>query len=61
VPLTNRDLLAWFTEDERALCLACGENACVGLPQAPSIFCLACGAVWLGGERLDADRRIPTN
>jgi hypothetical protein len=57
----NRDMLAWFSEDERELCLACGERACVGLPRAVAIFCLGCAAIWIGGERLDRNGRIPVD
>jgi NMD protein affecting ribosome stability and mRNA decay len=55
----NIDLLAWFDESERAMCGSCREQTAVGLPGAETIFCLGCGAVWLRGERLDVNRRIP--
>jgi hypothetical protein len=55
---TNRDLLAWFTDDERRDCSTCGERACVGLPDVAARFCLACGAVSIAGMRLDVDREI---
>jgi hypothetical protein len=58
-PLTNRDLLAWFSDDERGECSSCGERGCVSLPEAKAHFCLACGAVTVGGYRIDVDRRLP--
>ncbi len=55
-------MLGWFNEEEREECSACGRRACVRLPEgAPSRFCLACGAVWLDGERLDANVKIRTD
>jgi hypothetical protein len=56
---TNIDLLGWFDESERAQCGSCQQRTAVGLPGADTTFCLDCGAVWLHGERLDLDRRIP--
>ena len=53
--MVNSDLLGWFSEDETVECSACGERACVTLPNAASSFCLHCSAVWLQGERLDVD------
>jgi hypothetical protein len=57
-PLTNRDLLAWFSEEERAECSGCGERTSVSLPDVFAQFCLGCGAVTVAGERLDVDGRI---
>jgi hypothetical protein len=57
-PPSNLDLLAWFDEDERSLCAHCGEHTSVGLPDVATSFCLGCGAVSIGGERLDVDGRI---
>jgi hypothetical protein len=51
-------MLAWFSEEERHVCRSCGERACVGLPEAVASFCLACGAVWIEGERIDPNLRI---
>jgi hypothetical protein len=53
--MTNRDLLAWFAEDERGDCSACGERACVSFPEAAASFCLACGAITIDGVRMDVD------
>jgi hypothetical protein len=58
-PLSNVDLLAWFTEDERDVCSSCGEKACVSVTEAFASFCLACGAVVVDGRRIDVERRIP--
>ena len=55
----NQDMLAWFREDERELCPACGERACIGLTEVLATFCLGCAAIWVGGERLDRNGRIP--
>lgn len=55
---TNIDLLAWFSDSERAECLSCRQRAAVGLPGTETVFCLGCGAVWLHGERLDVNLRI---
>jgi hypothetical protein len=57
--VSNVDMLAWFDEDERNVCGACGERACVSLPNAATSFCLACNAITLDGKRIDVDRRIP--
>lgn len=57
-PLTNRDLLAWFSEDERNDCSHCGEHACVSLPNVPAHFCLSCGAVTIAGIRIDVNGDI---
>jgi hypothetical protein len=57
---TNLDMLAWFSEDERNVCGACGEQACVALSAAVASFCLACGAITIDGQRIDVDGRIPT-
>ena len=51
-PLTNVDLLEWFSEDERELCSDCGEKACVSFPGLHAAFCLACNAVKVAGERI---------
>ena len=56
---TNTDMLAWFPESERHRCSACGEWACVSLPEALASFCLFCDAITIEGERSDVDRRIP--
>jgi hypothetical protein len=53
---TMSDILAWFSEDERDVCDACGERACLGLPQILASFCLRCAAITLEGVRLDAPR-----
>jgi hypothetical protein len=59
VPLTNRDLVTWFKDEERSECANCGERAQVGLPDAPAIFCLACGAITVDGARIGVGVRIP--
>ena len=56
---TNLDLLEAFSEDERGECSSCGKRACVKLRDAPATFCLACGAVHVGGMRLDIGRTLP--
>jgi predicted nucleic acid-binding Zn ribbon protein len=56
---TNVDLLEAFSEDERAECSSCGARACVKLREAPATFCLSCGAVRVGGMRLDIGRNVP--
>jgi hypothetical protein len=58
-PTSNLDMLAWFREEERDVCVACGENACVSLPNAIASFCLACTAITLDGVRIDVDGRLP--
>ena len=58
-PITNLDLLEWFEEDERSDCASCGRRACVSLPQVAASFCLGCGAISIGGLRIDAARLIP--
>jgi hypothetical protein len=58
---TNVDMLAWFSEDERNVCGACGEKACVSVSAAVALFCLACGAITIDGQRIDVDGRIPTD
>jgi hypothetical protein len=50
---SNRDLLDWFSEDERSVCSYCGKRACVSPPEADALFCFACGAVTLDGARID--------
>jgi predicted nucleic acid-binding Zn ribbon protein len=56
---TNLDLLEAFSEDERGECSSCGARACVKLREAPATFCLSCGAVRVGGMRLDVGRNVP--
>ncbi len=51
--VSNRDLLEWFSDDERKVCSVCNERACVSLPEAAASFCLACGAIHIDGVRLD--------
>jgi hypothetical protein len=55
----NVDFLAWFNEDERQVCEACGERSVVGVPEAVASFCLNCGAVTIDGVRVDIDGRLP--
>ena len=55
MPLTNRDLLAWFSDDEREDCDRCGERALVTLPDAFASFCLACGAISVNGVTIDIE------
>jgi hypothetical protein len=55
---SNRDLLDWFSEDERGVCSSCGERACVSLPRVAAQFCFACGAVTIAGFRIDVNREI---
>lgn len=55
---TNLDMLAWFSEDERSTCAACGMQARVSLSDALASFCLACGAITLDGIRIDHDGRV---
>jgi hypothetical protein len=55
---SNRDMLHWFSEDERHPCDACGRRAVVSLPDALAAFCLNCGAVTIDGVRIDVDRSI---
>jgi hypothetical protein len=58
--VVNIDFLAWFSEDEREQCPACGQEALVGAAEAPLFrVCLSCAAVWVGGKRIDAKRRLP--
>jgi hypothetical protein len=52
---TTVDLLAWFSEDERQACARCGERARVTLPDALASFCLACGAITIGGAELELE------
>ena len=49
----NVDFLRGFADHERDVCEACGGHAAVSFPEVESRFCLACGAVWLHGRRLD--------
>ena len=58
-PPSNADMLAWFSDEERQTCGACGEQACVSLPQAVASFCLGCGAITIEGRRIDVDGRLP--
>jgi hypothetical protein len=58
---SNVDMLAWFSEGERQVCGSCGEKTCVGLPDVFASFCLACGAVWADGVRIDASPASPTS
>ena len=58
-PLRNIDFLAWFSPEERTVCEGCGRQACVTLPDAEAWFCLACGAVSIGGKRVDIDGCLP--
>lgn len=58
-PPPNTDMLAWFRDEERHVCDACHEKACVSLPGAIASFCLACNAVTLDGVRLDVEGRLP--
>jgi hypothetical protein len=50
--LANVDFLDWFPEEERNECSACGERACVSLPDATASFCLHCGSVTIDGRRI---------
>ena len=59
MPRSNRDLLAWFSEDERHECAYCGEHARVELPDAVATFCLGCGAITVNDVRIDVGERIP--
>ena len=58
-PLDNRDLLAWFRDDERSDCAWCGERTAVTFPKAEAVFCLACGAIAVAGARLDVQHVNP--
>jgi hypothetical protein len=55
---SNRDLLDWFSEDERGVCSSCRERACVSLPRVAAHFCFACGAVTIAGFRIDVNHEI---
>ena len=55
---SNRDMLEWFSEDERNVCSSCRERACVSLPHVSAHFCLACGAITVAGMRLDVNGEI---
>ncbi len=57
-PFPNQDLLAWFSEDEKEICVSCGERTAVSLPDALASFCLACGAVSIDGVRIDRTLRL---
>jgi hypothetical protein len=53
------DLAEWFEDDERGLCPECGDRTLVGAKEAPLFrVCLGCASVWVGGERIDRERRI---
>ena len=56
----NLDLLDAFEDGERAECSSCGQKACVSLPETAACFCFGCGAITVGGMRLDVARNIPT-
>ncbi len=58
-PVSNTDMLSWFTDEERHVCGSCGEKACVSLPGAVASFCLGCGAVTIEGVRIDRRGRVP--
>lgn len=48
--MTNFDLLAWFSEEERRECWVCNEPAAVSVGGASDAsFCLACGTISLDG------------
>jgi hypothetical protein len=51
--MSNSDLLEWFDDEERTVCPVCGDRACVTLPDVAATFCLACGAIYIDGVRLD--------
>jgi hypothetical protein len=55
---SNRDLLDWFSDEERNVCSSCGERGCVSLPRVAAHFCLACGAVTIAGYRIDVSHEI---
>jgi hypothetical protein len=55
---SNVDMLAWFSEGERHVCGSCGEKARVSMPDEFASFCIACGAVWIDGVRVDASRIV---
>jgi hypothetical protein len=58
--VSNVDLLTWFEDDERTRCEACGRLTCVTVAGAPGFcVCLACGGVWVDGNRVDVARRFP--
>jgi predicted RNA-binding Zn-ribbon protein involved in translation (DUF1610 family) len=56
--VSNVDLLEAFAEEERKECSSCGQRACVTLPEVATCFCLNCGAVTIGGMRIDTAREI---
>lgn len=58
-PVTNVDLLKWFSEDERRDCLACGMRALVSLPDVAAQFCLRCGAITIAATRIDKNGVVP--
>ena len=51
-------MLEWFSEDERGVCDSCGERTSVTLPEIDAHFCLACGAIAIGGRRFDVGQRL---
>ena len=52
--VTNRNLLAWFSEEERLLCPACEKRTAVVAEGSRASICFSCGAVCLDdGRRLD--------
>jgi hypothetical protein len=57
--LSNQEILAWFSDDERRECEFCCEKACVSRPDAIASFCLACRAITVEGVRIDGDGRPP--
>jgi ribosomal protein L37AE/L43A len=40
---SRRKVLNWLREEEREVCVRCGERARVDLPLVSAWFCLACG------------------
>lgn len=58
---TNRDLLEWFSAEERHECGQCGERAVVSLPDALASFCLVCGLIWVDGVQIDIEGRVPAS
>jgi hypothetical protein len=47
-----------FSEDEREVCVSCGQRACVAMREALASFCLGCGAIEVNGIRINANPRI---
>jgi hypothetical protein len=50
---TNVDLLSWFAEDERHVCLRCGTRSAVTVADALASFCLECGAISIDGVPME--------